>query len=112
MTVAEKLKAIRIEHNLTQKELSDRLGIGQATIACYENAQHDPHISILTSYADYFECSIDYLLGRTDEFGIINITNQTSTMFVTKEEREFLVKFRSLDKDKRNKLLGYIDAIS
>ena len=112
MTVAKNLKAIRLEHNLTQKQLSERLQIGQATIACYENGQHEPHISILMAYADYFECSIDYLLGRADELGNINITNQISTMFVTKEEREFLIKLRSLDKSSRNKLIGYIDAIS
>ena len=69
------LKDLRKNRNLTQFQLSQALKIGQATIAGYENGSREPHINSLIAYANFFECSVDYLLGREDYFG--NITIQT-----------------------------------
>ena len=44
MYISEILKKLRIKNNLTQKQLGDRLGIGQTTVACYENGTREPHI--------------------------------------------------------------------
>ena len=58
------LKDLRKNQNLTQFQLSQALKIGQATIAGYENGSREPHINSLIAYANFFECSVDYLLGR------------------------------------------------
>lgn len=111
MDIAKNLKNIRLEHNLTQSQLSERVGIAQATIACYENGQREPHILSLISYADYFECTIDYLIGRADEFGNLSISNKSNAICVTAEERDLIQKFRTLNKINKFKLIGYIDRI-
>lgn len=112
--IASTLKELRIEANLTQTELSSRLNVGQATIACYENGQREPHLSILLAYADYFECSLDYLVGRTDDVGNIVITKnqhyeQLSTL--KKDEIEILQKYTKLNPNKKTKIHGYIDGL-
>lgn len=112
MDLSKTLKSIRIEHGLTQKDLSERLRIGQATIACYENGQREPHIQNLIAYADYFECSLDYLLGRTDNFGNILIDAQESHRTrLTDDERTALVKYKALGLSDKARVQGYLDAL-
>lgn len=115
MDIAKNLKNLRIENGLTQKELGERLNIGQATIACYESGQREPHILSLISYADFFECSIDFLVGRSDDFGNVVVdvgkTSQSKNK-LTAEEKDLLNKFNKLNNKAKNKLIGYIDAIS
>ena len=89
------LKDLRKNRNLTQFQLSQALKIGQATIAGYENGSREPHINSLIAYANFFECSIDYLLGREDDFG--NITIQTEKPApLPQDEQEFLTMYRAL----------------
>lgn len=63
----EKLKELRKTKGKTQKQLSEFLGISQQAYATYELSTRTPPIDIIEKLADYFEVSIDYLLGRTDE---------------------------------------------
>ena len=114
MDIASVLKNLRCENGLTQQELSERLKIGQATIACYESGQREPHILNLIAYADYFECSLDFITGRTDDFGnvIVGIENSKhSETTLTKEEREILNKYRKLSGNTKIKLNGYLDGL-
>ena len=114
MNIAETLKNLRLEHGLTQTELGKRIKIGQATIACYENGQREPHILSLMAYADYFECSIDYLLGRSDDFGNIKMfdDSQTNKVFLDDDEIILIRKYRRLDGKSKQKLHGYLDGLS
>lgn len=64
MSIGNNLKKLRLNNKLTQMQLSQKLGIGQTTIAAYENGVHIPQISSLIAYANYFNCSLDYLVGR------------------------------------------------
>lgn len=114
MEISEILKSLRTDSGLTQKELSDHLKIGQATIACYENGQREPHIANLMAYADYFECSLDYLTGRTDDIGNIVIgidKTRESQNALKSDERDLLEKYRQLSPTARFKLSGYIDCL-
>ena len=88
------LKELRKSKNLTQYELANMLQISQAAIACYENGKREPHIQSLIAYADLFECSVDYLIGREDDFG--NITIKNAAPALSDEERRLLALYRSL----------------
>ena len=111
--IAKTLKDLRVEANLTQTELSRRLNIGQATIACYENGQREPQLTILSAYADYFECSIDYLVGRTDDVGnVIVASNADASKSMTSDERELLQKYKNLSANKKLKAQAYVDGLS
>ncbi|MBE6605409.1 MAG: helix-turn-helix transcriptional regulator [Ruminococcaceae bacterium] len=61
-----KLKEIRKQHNLSQLKLAIDLNMSQNTISRYENGEREPGLTELILIADYFNISIDYLLGRTD----------------------------------------------
>ena len=60
----KRLKNLRLERNLTQAEVSEMLGFTSQTVANYECGKREPRIAELILLADYFEVSIDYLVGR------------------------------------------------
>lgn len=59
------LRKLRKERNVTQKQLARALGVSESTISLYESGKHEPDHATLIKIADYFNVSIDYLLGRT-----------------------------------------------
>ncbi len=61
-----RLKEIRSIKGLTQKQVADALELSTVAIQNYENNRRKPTYDILISMADYFDVSIDYLVGRTD----------------------------------------------
>ena len=109
MTISEILKDLRKEKGLTQKELSEKLKIGQATVACYENGDREPHIYSLIAYANFFECSVDYLLGRADDFGNVTVNKKDE---LSSDEKEFLQIYRTLSEKDKMRALGYAQALS
>jgi len=68
-TFGERLKQLRIEKNITQRELAEHLGIATNAYQNYEYDKRDMSIKSLTVLADYFDVSIDYLVGRSDNLG-------------------------------------------
>ena len=61
MTLGQKLKKLRSDKNLTQKDLADQLHVTFQTISKWENDENEPDISTLKELAKLYECSIDYL---------------------------------------------------
>lgn len=62
----ERLKALRKEAKLTQKQIAKSLNIKQPTYAQWENGRTKPKGETLERFADFFNVSTDYLLGKTD----------------------------------------------
>ena len=65
--VAERIKGLRESIRLSQKELGGRIGITQSAVNRYENNQSEANYKTLLAYADYFDVSLDYIYGRTDQ---------------------------------------------
>ncbi len=61
-----RIKLLRDELNMTQQELADKLDGAKSTIAMYENETRKPSMEVLIKLSEIFNCSIDYLLGKTD----------------------------------------------
>ena len=62
MTFGEKLRKIRKEHGLTQKDVADMLGVVQATISDYERKATLPNIKTVIKFANVFGCDIKDLM--------------------------------------------------
>lgn len=60
-----RLKELRIAKGMTQNELAKVIGYSSLSYARYEKGECEPDISTLCKLADYFNVSVDYLLGRT-----------------------------------------------
>lgn len=60
----ENLKLLRKQNNLTQKQLGEITNIKRVNISRYEKGEVEPTFNILIKLADYFNVSIDYLIGH------------------------------------------------
>lgn len=58
------LKELRSGRQMTQDELSSKLGISKSTISMYENGNRKPDFETLETIADFFNVDMNYLLGR------------------------------------------------
>lgn len=67
MSFSERLIQLRQSHKLTQKQLASELNLSEVGIQNYEGKRRKPAFDILIALADYFDVSIDYLVGRTDK---------------------------------------------
>ncbi|EOD01034.1 cobalamin-dependent protein [Caldisalinibacter kiritimatiensis] len=77
----DRLKSLRKTHRLRQKDLADKLGLAQTTIANYEQNTRFPNEKILKEIADIFEVSVDYLLGRVSSPFINNSNIKSQLVF-------------------------------
>ena len=66
MCFASRLTLLRKSHNLTQKQLAANLNISELAIQHYEAKRRKPAFDILIALADFFDVSLDYLVGRSD----------------------------------------------
>ena len=64
--MGEKLKSLRIEKNLTQKQVADRIGLAISAVSSYESGTRYPSYDVLVKLARIFHVSTDYLLGITN----------------------------------------------
>lgn len=67
MTFPDRLKELRIYRNLTQKEIADSIGMAPVAYQRYEYGTREPAYQKLIALADYFDVSLDYLVGRSDD---------------------------------------------
>ncbi|MFR7874739.1 MAG: helix-turn-helix domain-containing protein [Christensenellales bacterium] len=63
-----RIKNLREDHDLTQKQLSKLLSVSQVAYSYYELNRRNVPLDILFRLADFYNTSIDYLLYRTDEY--------------------------------------------
>jgi len=64
--LGKRIKSLREDNNLNQKELAKILNISNSTLSQYETGQRIPSDDVKISIAKYFDCSIDYLLGNSN----------------------------------------------
>ncbi len=62
-----RLKDLREDRDLTQREVADLLHIKQNTYSQYENGQRQIPVSALVVLARFYNTSVDYILGETDQ---------------------------------------------
>ena len=100
----DNLKKLREEEGLTQKELAEKMEVAKATIYFYEQGKVSPSVEMLIKLADYFNCSIDYLLGHKPQ----NVLYLDS---LTDEQKEAVELVKQLNDKQVLKVIGYIERI-
>lgn len=79
MSLGNILKKLRQDYDFTQEDLAKKINTSRSNIANYENDKNMPSIDVLNKLSEIFNCSIDYLLGKS------NVRN-TSTIDFSKDE--------------------------
>ncbi len=92
-TFGQRFKELRKNKGLTQETLAKNFYLNKSSISRYEQNKQLPEMDLLKKFADFFDVSIDYLLGRTDEMKVSNSTYTTEELlqYLDDEQRkEFL----------------------
>lgn len=78
----KRIKDLREDHDMTQDELSDKLGISKRTLLRYESGTSEPTVGVLISLSLLFNVSIDYIVGIKDTTAIeeINMKEQLNNL--------------------------------
>lgn len=61
-----RIKLLREEFNYTQQDLANKLQSSKSVIGLYESETRKPSLEILVKLSEIFNCSIDYILGKSD----------------------------------------------
>ena len=105
-----RLKDVRNKFKMQQKDVCLSLNIPQNTYSQYENGKREPDSETLSRIADFFNVSVDYLLGRTDEPSVKSLDEQLEGIDfalwgevrdLTDEEKQDIINFAKFTKSKR-----------
>ncbi|MED1201984.1 helix-turn-helix domain-containing protein [Heyndrickxia acidicola] len=91
----KRLRELRKKKGLTMKEFGNKFSLAESTISGYENGIRKPDIELVDKFADFFEVSSDYLLGRTDS------PNPTinSSILNQKDEKDIAKRMEKIKQD-------------
>lgn len=64
-TLGERIKQLRLEHELTQEEFGKLFGVTKYSVSLYESNKSSPSDEIKKKIAEHFNVSLDWLMGRT-----------------------------------------------
>lgn len=103
----ENLRIIREKRNINQQKIAVELEISQESISKYETGKAFPSKDILIKLADYLNCSIDYLLDRTNNPKI----NMDKTSNNDEKIENLIFRYNKLSTENKNKLEGCLLAL-
>lgn len=101
-----RIKQLREEQKLTQQELADKLKCSKSIIGLYESEIRKPSLEVLVKLSEIFNCSIDYILCKTD---IRNIEEDFKFAYhkeiqgLTEDEIKEALEFYKMVKNRKNK---------
>lgn len=100
------LKILRQEKHISQKALADAIGVSQQSINKYENHNIEPDIDTLIRMADYFNTSVDYLIGYSN---IRHKIEAVQSYELNKKEGKILEQYRKLSLRQKQSIELIID---
>lgn len=90
--LSKRLKILRAKTPYSQEEIANKIGVARTTYAMYEQGKREPDNETIEKLADYYDVTIDYLYGRTEN------PNRVSD----KDERDIAKRMKQLRKDLAN----------
>lgn len=100
-----RLKQLREQKRLNQDGLAMKINVSQSTISAYEVGERTPDLETLVTIANFFDVSIDYLVGRSD------IKQNIQTSDLSPEELEHMHIYQQLSITDKGKVNAYIDGL-
>lgn len=107
-----RLKELREEKKLTQKEVADAVGGTQSNLAKWEKEKIQPAADMVIKLADFFGVSTDYLLGRSDELGYVTVQSPPTIPALADDARQLLEMFERMNHAQKVRVLAYCEGIT
>lgn len=100
------LRILREEKGISQQKLGEIIGISQQSVNKYENHNIEPDINTLKLLADYFNTSVDFIIGYTD---IRHKIESVTAMDLNDDETEHINKYRNLSGKQKDSINAVIE---
>lgn len=97
----KRLKELRQKKKISQQQLADIIGVSQQSVNKYENHNVEPDISLLIELADFFNTSVDYLIGHSE---INRKYEAVSPYDLNTDEAALIDAYRSLTKEEKDSI--------
>lgn len=96
------LRELRKARNISMKQLGEIIGLSESAISLYETGKREPDYATLTKLADYFNVTVDYLMGRSEE------KNNPLTPEESERVNKFDELFSSLSEEQQKNAIDYM----
>lgn len=101
-----KIKELREDKNWQQKDVAAKLNRTAACISSWETGKTEPSVEDILKLADIFEVSCDYLLGRVNDYGVVEVSNNLSPL-----QLKLLSLVDTLPREDQYQVLGFVQAL-
>ena len=98
-----KLLELRSEKGISQREMAKIMNVSQGTYNNWENERTQPSIEQLIVLSDFFAVSVDYLIGKTDDYEVSEKTD-----YFSEEEKGLVRRYRRLNAEAKQSLLLFL----
>lgn len=102
-----RIKKLREEKKLSQRALAKQIGASPKAVNFWESGQVEPSAKFICALCDAFECTADYLLGREDDLGNVNVMRELSA-----DEKLWLERFSKLNTKQRGEAMNYVEYLT
>ena len=103
------LKQLRDEAGISQKTLAEEIGVSQQSVNKYENHNIEPDIETLIRIADFFNTSVDYLIGHST---VRRRIEEVRVCELTEQENKMVEKYRALTANQKACIHVVMDSFS
>ena len=87
----QRIRELREEKGISMMTLAKAIGVSDTAVCKWEKQDSEPKLSYIAKLAEYFNCSADYIIGRSDDFGAYIQKDKPDG-----EEKQILSTYRSL----------------
>lgn len=112
MTFFEILSTLMVSKNVTKKQLSEELPIGKNQLKYWEVNGNIPNGETLIALSDYFDCSVDYLLGRTRQKNNAAVPIAKSSSEEDANKQKLINNYDLLNDEGQQDLVEYSDMLA
>ena len=103
--IGKKIFDLRKENGKTQKEIALYLKISQQAYANYESNKREPDIDTLIKIADYFDVSVDYLLGKSEN------KNKPADENISELDKKLITLLLELSPDEVQRVRDFVEGL-
>ena len=106
----DRLRQLREEAGVSMLQLANAISVSDAAICKWENGNAEPKVTYLIKLSEFFECTVYYLVGKTDVFGTSKYTEIAPPLKLSLKEKQLIYSFRELSPNMKNLIQETIKA--
>lgn len=107
---AKRLRDLRESRNLQQKDIAKELDVLEATVSMWETGKRIPYSDMLIKLANFFEVSVDYLLGNEKTSNIDKELKEQEILKKALQKSGFMEKDEDLTDEELDRLMKFVNA--